>query len=124
MPESIPSEVIAFERSLPTEAVAPAPDRIVSGSPSQRVQNVFSDPSGQFFAGRWTSTTGRWRVAYREHEFCHLLAGRVRLVSASGAERTFGAGESFVVPAGFSGTWEVLEDCEKLYAIFEAVAVS
>jgi len=24
------------------------------------------------------------------------------------------------VPAGFSGTWEVVEDCSKIYAIFEA----
>jgi uncharacterized cupin superfamily protein len=25
-----------------------------------------------------------------------------------------------VIPAGFSGTWEVVEDCAKIYAIFEA----
>jgi len=24
------------------------------------------------------------------------------------------------VPAGFAGTWEVVEDCTKFYAIFEA----
>ena len=32
----------------------------------------------------------------------------------------FGAGAAFVVPAGFEGTWEVIEDCTKFYAIFEA----
>ena len=32
------------------------------------------------------------------------------------------AGDSFVVPSGFGGSWEVLEDCRKLYAIFEAGA--
>jgi uncharacterized cupin superfamily protein len=25
-----------------------------------------------------------------------------------------------VIPAGFVGTWEVIEDCSKIYAIFEA----
>ena len=29
-------------------------------------------------------------------------------------------GAGFVVPAGFEGTWEVLEECTKFYAIFEA----
>jgi uncharacterized cupin superfamily protein len=29
------------------------------------------------------------------------------------------AGDTFVIPAGFVGTWEVLEDCRKIYAIFE-----
>jgi uncharacterized cupin superfamily protein len=29
------------------------------------------------------------------------------------------AGDSFVVPAEFEGTWEVLEPAVKLYAIFE-----
>ena len=30
-----------------------------------------------------------------------------------------GGYHAFVVPAGFSGSWEVLEDCAKVYAIFE-----
>jgi hypothetical protein len=46
----------------------------------------------------------------------------MRIVSGAGDEWTFGAGDSFVVPAGFEGTWEVLEDAVKLYAIFEPPA--
>jgi len=48
-----------------------------------------------------------------------MTAGRVVLESDAGERRTFVAGDAFVVPAGFSGTWEVLEDCSKIYAIFE-----
>jgi uncharacterized cupin superfamily protein len=118
MSEVASGEVISFEGAA-AEPSAPPPDRLLDGDPRQLVQIVYSDPSGQFFVGRWRSTRGRWRVAYREHEFCHLLSGRVRLVSASGTERSFGPGASLVVPAGFAGSWEVLEDCEKLYAIFE-----
>jgi len=33
---------------------------------------------------------------------------------------SFAAGDAFVIPAGFTGTWEVLDDCAKIYAIFEA----
>ena len=68
----------------------------------------------------WAATRGRWVVRYTEHEFCHLLAGRVVLTSEEGERMEFGRGDSFVVPAGFVGTWEVLEECRKLYAIFEA----
>ena len=84
------------------------------------VRNFFSDPSQQFFAGRWSATRGKWRVRYSEHELCVMTAGRVVLESASGERASFGPGDAFVVPAGFVGTWEVVEDCSKIYAIFEA----
>jgi hypothetical protein len=51
-----------------------------------------------------------------------VLAGRVALQSDQGARWEFGPGDSFVVPSGFAGTWEVLEDCRKLYAIYETAA--
>ncbi len=49
-----------------------------------------------------------------------MTAGKVVIESESGQRSTFVAGDAFVVPAGFSGTWEVLEDCSKIYAIFES----
>jgi len=44
---------------------------------------------------------------------------RVVLTNETGERMEFTRGDSFVVPAGFTGTWEVLEECRKLYAIFE-----
>jgi hypothetical protein len=43
----------------------------------------------------------------------------VTLESAAGESQSFAAGDAFVVPAGFEGTWTVHEDCTKFYAIFE-----
>jgi uncharacterized cupin superfamily protein len=43
----------------------------------------------------------------------------VALEDAAGRRWEFAAGEAFVVPAGFEGSWEVIEDCTKFYAIFE-----
>ncbi len=99
---------------------SPARDRILSGTPVQTVRNLFTDSTGQFFAGTWSSTTGRWKVLYTENEFCHVLAGVIRITDEAGVVSTFGAGASFVVPAGFAGVWEVVEPAIKLYAIFEA----
>lgn len=95
------------------------PGRVVGGQPRQAVANAWSDPSNAFHCGVWAGDPGAWRVRYTEHEFCHMLAGRVRIVGDDGSESVFGAGESFVIPAGFVGIWEVLEPARKLYAVYE-----
>jgi uncharacterized cupin superfamily protein len=111
--------IVSFRQTITPEEATPASDRILAGKPRQAISNYFSDPTQQFFAGRWSSTRGKWRVRYTESELCHITAGRVRIESSDGAAETFGPGDTFVVPAGFEGTWEVLEDCSKVYAIFE-----
>jgi uncharacterized protein len=113
-------QIVSFDKPVEPRGSQPDADRLVSGAPQLTAWNHFSDPTQQFFAGVWTATRGSWRIQYSENEFCHLLAGRVALTDGSGQRWEFGAGASFVVPAGFVGTWEVIEDCRKLYAIFEA----
>ena len=44
----------------------------------------------------------------------------VRIESIRGEKHEFRAGDAFVVPAGFEGTWEVVEPSKKWYAVFEA----
>lgn len=113
--------IIDFSTATVTEEVSgPAPDRVLAGAPRQSVRNVFTDPTGQFFVGSWSSTPGSWRIRYTESEFCHLLSGSIRLTDEAGRSWSFAAGASFIVSAGFTGTWEVLEPAAKLYAIFEA----
>jgi uncharacterized protein len=106
--------------AAPTEPVAA--ERVVSGRPFQRAANAYSSPDSLFHCGVWEGDIGAWRVRYTEHEFCHMLAGRVRIVGDDGSERIVAAGQSFVIPAGFSGIWEVLEPARKLYAVYEPEA--
>jgi len=112
-------DIVDFARALPERSVSrPEPDRLLAGRPEQITNNFFTDASEQLFAGRWESTPGRWRVRYTECEFCYITAGRVRIESSQGTKHEFQAGDSFVVPAGFEGIWEVLETMSKLYVIF------
>jgi uncharacterized cupin superfamily protein len=104
----------------PPPAETSVPGNIVSGSPSTRLQNYFTDRTGQFFSGVWESTPGKWRVSYSESEFCAILAGRAILTGADGKAEEFKAGDAFVIPSGFEGTWETVEPLRKWYAIFEA----
>lgn len=96
--------------------------RLINGAPRQTVANAYSDPGNAFHCGVWEGEVGAWRVAYTEHEFCHLLAGRVRVLADGGSETLLVAGDSFVIPAGFEGVWEVLEPARKLYAVYEPAA--
>ncbi len=111
--------ITSLEGPVEAEVSAIAADRVVSGSPVTRVANFYAEPTQQFFAGRWSATRGKWRVRYSEHELCVMTSGRVAIESDAGERCEFAAGDAFVMPAGFSGTWEVLEDCSKIYAIFE-----
>jgi uncharacterized protein len=112
-------QIVVLDRLLLGESANPAPERILAGIPRARAANQYADTSQQFFCGIWTSTAGKWRVRYTEHEFCVIIEGRMRIESASGERHELRAGDAFVVPAGFEGTWEVMEPSKKWYAIFE-----
>jgi uncharacterized protein len=114
------TSIIRLDGNPVPDVSEPPADRRLAGTPELSVQNYYTDASQQFFAGRWAATRGKWRVRYTENELCVMTAGRVVITSDSGERLSFGPGDAFVVPAGFSGTWEVLEDCAKIYAIFEA----
>ena len=113
------ASIVRLDGPLEPDVSTPAADRLLVGVPEHRVWNYFTDSTQTFFAGRWSGTRGKWRVRYTENELCVMTAGRVVITSDTGERHEFGPGAAFVIPAGFSGTWEVLEDCAKVYAIFE-----
>jgi len=113
------SAIVRLDGAVEAEESEPPAERLLAGTPQLQVRNYFADSSQQFFAGRWSATRGKWRVRYTENELCVMTAGRVVIESDSGERSVFAAGDAFLVPAGFAGTWEVLEDCAKIYAIFE-----
>ena len=72
-------------------------------------RTISATTTGQFFSGIWESSPGKWRVSYAENEFCGILSGRVVLTGADGKAQEFKAGDAFIIPAGFEGTWETVE---------------
>ena len=61
-------------------------------------------------------------VAYTEEEYCQMLEGVSIVTDAGGHAVTLKAGDSFVVPRGFTGTWEVVEPSRKTFVVYEAKA--
>lgn len=100
----------------PVEHGAPAPERLIAGSPVFRTWNV-EEAEGGIYAGIWEATPGKWRIVYDEWEFCHILEGVSIITDDGGEPRTVTAGDSFVLRPGFSGTWEVVETTRKEYVI-------
>lgn len=114
------ANVISFQADLPEpERYRPPQDRIIAGDPAQAARNLFQSRDGRFNAGIWESEPGIWRVEFTESEFCYLIAGIIVVRGDDGSEATFKAGDAFISPAGFTGTWEVREPARKYYAYYE-----
>ena len=93
----------------------PAADRLIAGDPVFSTWN-HTDQDGLYW-GIWQSTPGTWRVVYTEWEYCHIVSGLSVLTPENGPARTVRAGNSFIIPRGFIGTWEVVETTTKDYVI-------
>ena len=94
-------------------------EKLLEGNPRQTVWLQYSDTSGQFMAGIWHSERGRWRILYTEQEYCRMLEGVSVITDQAGVSLTLHPGDECVIPAGFSGTWEVLEPTRKRFVIYE-----
>ena len=112
--------------ATPAEPGAPAPDRLRRGSPRFATRNHYTDNTSQFFSGEWSSGPGAWEVRYDAHEeeFCLLLEGEVVLTGADGHRTELRAGDAFVIPGGYVGTWDNLTAVRKLYAIMSLKEIS
>jgi uncharacterized cupin superfamily protein len=95
------------------------PQKLLQGNPRQTLWLQYTDLSGQFMAGIWHSERGRWKILYTEQEYCRMLEGTSVITDQAGVAITVRAGDEFVIPAGFSGTWEVLEPTRKHFVIYE-----
>lgn len=114
------ASVISFADAPLTESqrrLADLPERVVDGDPRHVTQSRFESPDGKLIAGTWTSTPGKWRAFIDRDEFCQIVSGHCRLISESGEARDFKAGDSFLIPNGFRGYWEVIETTTKHYVI-------
>ncbi|WP_066565873.1 cupin domain-containing protein [Snodgrassella sp. CFCC 13594] len=110
---------------MPSEASAredyylPA-EKLISGNPKQSLWPCYTNQAGVFHAGVWQSEPGKWRIDYTEDEYCEILSGVSEVVDQHGQSHTLKPGDRFMIAAGFSGTWAVLETTRKVYVVYEA----
>jgi uncharacterized cupin superfamily protein len=109
-----------FSNEVAPETYFLAPEKLISGNPQHTLWQQYTDPSEKFMTGLWQSEPGKWHIHYTEEEFCQILEGVSVLTDADGTAVTLVAGDNFVVPRGFVGTWEVLQTTRKIYVIYES----
>lgn len=111
-------------RLAPDAALEPCvtidPANVISGPAEEAIRLFYESRDSAFSAGIWTSTPAKDRISdFPVDEFCVILEGEVRLTDENGVGQSFTAGDAFVVPRGFRGTWETVDAVRKLFAIFD-----
>ena len=116
-----PRALMLADPADPGEDYFVSPEKLLGGHPKQTLWTQYTDATGKFFAGIWRSEPGKWKVSYTEEEFCQMIEGVSIITGADGQVLTVRAGDSFVIPRGFVGTWEVVERSTKRFVIYEAL---
>ena len=120
----MPVKLLSFaDTQTPPEYDRPRPDRLEKGNPLRTTLNHYA--SNGVNAGLWACETGAWRIAFAagKDEFFHVLEGRIQITDAQGEVKQFGPGDAGVIPADFTGVFEVLEPVRKHYVIIDREAI-
>lgn len=115
-----PHSVVRFPSDMQSpinRRLADLPNRVVEGDPLHESMVRFTSEDERLQAGTWVSTPGKWRLFTDRDEFCTILEGRAVLESLSGTCEEFVAGDSFLIPNGFDGYWDVKEVTRKHFVI-------
>jgi len=115
-----PAHVIAFDTSGTPRETRVADPALVDVPYTSSSWRCFGSADGRAISGVWEAGPHLERCSCDFDEMCHILEGQVRLTDAAGTAKVFGPGDSFVVAAGFLGTWENLSFVRKVFFILGA----
>ncbi len=89
-----------------------------SSTAGQLESDVTSWTADGLEAGIWEAGPGEF-TATRDgyHEVCQILSGRATITEENGQTLELEAGDLFVTPAGWRGTWAVHEAMRKVFVI-------
>jgi uncharacterized cupin superfamily protein len=74
----------------------------------------------KFSVALWESGPGILRTdSYPHDEYCLVLDGHLIVTNRSGTTEEFGPGDTFVIPKGWAGTWNMTTKFKKQYVAFE-----
>ena len=112
---SMPDLFLMVSPSGTPETTRPDPENVIEGDPVFTTWNL--EERDGLYCGIWESTPGTWAIAYDEWEYCTILLGKSVITDADGTAHVLGAGDSFVLRPGFTGTWQVVETTRKDYVV-------
>lgn len=89
------------------------------GSPHDSTRKLVQ--VGQLRAGAWWCAAGGWPSPNLRTttEIFYVLKGRGCVTDLEGTKMFFGPGDLVILPMGWSGRWDVLEDIHKVWVVTE-----
>ena len=101
----------------PSEMVVPG-DGPFDGSYTELSE--YRSEDRKFTVALWESGPGVLKTdAYPHDEYCLVLEGHLIVTNRSGRREEFGPGDTFVIPKGWAGTWNMTTRFKKQYVAFE-----
>ena len=118
-------EITRVDRDVkPTEPGKYPPEMVVPGDGA--FDGSFTSSVGyrsadrKFTVALWESGPGVLQTdAYPHDEYCLVLEGHLVVTNRSGRREEFGPGDTFVIPKGWAGTWNMTTRFKKQYVAFE-----
>lgn len=91
-------------------------EKLLAGNPDIINTLFYKDGAGNFTCGIWECTPCSFTAKYDEDEFYYMVEGKVVIRDDLGGAATFVPGDVILVPAGFTGSWDVVAYTKKFYA--------
>ncbi|MBE9609425.1 cupin domain-containing protein [Chitinilyticum piscinae] len=116
-------KITDFRDSITPAHDQPSPERLLSQtSPARTTWEHYLSCDQAFSCGIWACEPGHWRIRFaaNKHEFFCVISGKVRLHAESGQLTEVGPGDAAVIPAGFIGSFEVVEAVRKYFVVYES----
>jgi len=103
---------------LPVEAPFIPPEDVLEGSHQPRGEVLYRGE--ELVMEIFEHGPATFASAFSYDEYVLVLSGKLILTDAGGQVHEFVAGDSLVIPKGFTGTWKVLGNYRELVAIGRA----
>jgi uncharacterized cupin superfamily protein len=111
MPANADPDVLSLKpaplRELGLDSIRPWPAEVVLSGTNEHWQKVLHE--GEVVVALYEAMPALIDISepYPYDEFVQILQGEVTLTSIKGDQQTYRAGESFTVPKGWMGTWDM-----------------
>lgn len=93
-------------------------ESVLTGEANEIGEIHYESEGGKVLVGSWESTPYSELLNCNDHsEFSQVLSGKITLTGEDGNVTTFTSGQSFVLPVGWKGKFEVIETARKNYVI-------
>lgn len=115
-PEILPLNAEAL-REMELESIPPFPAEMILEGGSEHWEKVLH--KGEVVVAVYESKPALIDISepFPYDEFVLVLKGQVTLTHINGKKQTYKAGETFLVPKGFLGTWDMPEDYREMIVI-------